>query len=95
MKAAIGSGASLVNDVNALQNPGALENVCDTQVDVCLMHMQGKPRTMQQNPKYKNVIDDIKDFLIKEFWPAKNMVLMNQESFWIPVLVLEKPLSII
>ena len=62
MKAAIEAGASLVNDVNALQNPGALENVCDAKVDVCLMHMQGKPRTMQENPKYKNVIDDIKDF---------------------------------
>jgi len=71
MKAAIEAGASLVNDVNALQNPGALENVCDTQVDVCLMHMQGKPRTMQQNPKYKNVIDDIKDFFDQRILACK------------------------
>ena len=71
MKAAIEAGASLVNDVNALQNPGALENVCDTQVDVCLMHMQGKPRTMQQNPKYKNVIDDIKYFFDQRILACK------------------------
>ena len=71
MKAAIEAGASLVNDVNALQNTGALENVCDTQVDVCLMHMQGKPRTMQQNPKYKNVIDDIKDFFDQRILACK------------------------
>lgn len=71
MKAAIEAGVSLVNDVNALQNPGALENVCDTQVDVCLMHMQGKPRTMQQNPKYKNVIDDIKDFFDQRILACK------------------------
>jgi len=71
MKAAIEAGASLVNDVNALQNPGALENVCDTQVDVCLMHMQGKPRTMQENPKYKNVIDDIKDFFDQRILACK------------------------
>ena len=71
MKAAIEAGASLVNDVNALQNPGALENVCDTRVDVCLMHMQGKPRTMQQNPKYKNVIDDIKDFFDQRILACK------------------------
>src|SRR6056300_128916 len=71
MKAAIEAGASLVNDVNALQNPGALENVCDTQADVCLMHMQGKPRTMQQNPKYKNVIDDIKDFFDQRIFACK------------------------
>ena len=71
MKAAIEAGASLVNDVNALQNPGALENVCDTQADVCLMHMQGKPRTMQQNPKYKNVIDDIKDFFDQRILACK------------------------
>ena len=71
MKAAIGAGASLVNDVNALQNPGALENVCDTQVDVCLMHMQGKPRTMQENPKYNNVIDDIKGFFDQRILACK------------------------
>ena len=71
MKAAIEAGASLINDVNALQNPGALENVCDAQVDVCLMHMQGKPRTMQENPKCKNVIDDIKDFFDKRILACK------------------------
>ena len=71
MKAAIEAGASLVNDVNALQNPGALENVCNTQVDVCLMHMQGKPRTMQENPKYNNVIDDIKGFFDQRILACK------------------------
>jgi dihydropteroate synthase len=63
MQAAIAAGASIVNDVRALQEAGALEVVANTNVGVFLMHMQGTPQTMQQNPQYNNVVEDVKAFL--------------------------------
>ncbi len=63
MRAAVSAGASLVNDVRALREPGALEVVAELGVDVCLMHMQGEPRTMQRRPVYKDVVDDVYRFL--------------------------------
>lgn len=62
MELAIKKGATLVNDVCALSAPGAMEVVSSFDVDVCLMHMQGSPRSMQLNPTYTDVIDDIKRF---------------------------------
>ncbi|MDC9726925.1 MAG: dihydropteroate synthase [Candidatus Thioglobus sp.] len=62
MKQAVAAGASLINDVNALQADGALEMAASLGVDVCLMHMKGSPRTMQKNPTYNNVIEEIKQF---------------------------------
>jgi dihydropteroate synthase len=63
MRAAIGAGASLVNDVRALREPDALETVAATGAAVCLMHMQGEPRTMQVAPNYGDVVCDVHDFL--------------------------------
>jgi dihydropteroate synthase len=63
MRAAIAAGASLVNDVKALQAPGALDVVAGTGVAVCLMHMQGEPRTMQAAPSYADVVADVRRFL--------------------------------
>jgi dihydropteroate synthase len=63
MQVAIAAGASMVNDVRALQEDGALEIVANSNVGVCLMHMQGTPQTMQQNPQYNNVVKDVKAFL--------------------------------
>lgn len=62
MKAAIESKANMINDVRALQNEGCIEAVKNSNVEICLMHMQGMPRTMQSNPQYNNVIDDIITF---------------------------------
>lgn len=62
MLAAVGAGADLVNDVRALQEPGALEACSRLSVPVCLMHMQGQPRTMQQSPHYDDVVQDIGQF---------------------------------
>jgi len=62
MKLAVEAGASLVNDVNALQAPGALETMASLDVDVCLMHRQGSSKTMQKNPTYIDVVDNIKCF---------------------------------
>ena len=62
MTLAIQAGASLINDVCALSAHGALETVAHLDTHVCLMHMQGSPRTMQKDPKYDDVVDDIKEF---------------------------------
>lgn len=63
MKEAIKSGVHIINDVNALREPGAVEAVANSDVAVCLMHMQGQPRTMQNDPHYDNVVDEVLDFL--------------------------------
>ena len=60
---AIDAGARLVNDVNALRSPGALDVVASSNVAVCLMHMQGKPRSMQNDPQYNDVVDDVWHYL--------------------------------
>ena len=63
MRAAIGAGAGLVNDVLALQAPGAVEVVAQSPAAVCLMHMQGSPQTMQQSPSYSNTVAEVQAFL--------------------------------
>lgn len=63
MQAALIAGADMINDVRALSVPGAKEVVAQFQVPVCLMHMQGQPRTMQAEPKYHDVVSDVKAFL--------------------------------
>ncbi len=64
MKTAIEAGASMVNDVNALRADGALEICASSTVGVCLMHMQGAPRTMQLEPTYVDVTAEVKRFLV-------------------------------
>lgn len=63
MRQAIAAGADIVNDVNALQAPGALDIVAASNAGVCLMHMQGTPQTMQQDPRYDDVVHEVKTFL--------------------------------
>ena len=63
MQAAVAAGAGLINDVNALQQPGALEMAASLEVPVCLMHMQGNPDTMQDMPAYNDVVDEVTAFL--------------------------------
>jgi dihydropteroate synthase len=63
MSAAVAAGASLINDVRALQEPGALEAAARTDAAVCLMHMQGQPRTMQHEPSYTDVVGEVTAFL--------------------------------
>ena len=64
MRAAIAAGASIVNDVKALQEAGAIEAVANADVAVCLMHMQGEPRNMQDDPHYDDVVEDVVTFLL-------------------------------
>jgi dihydropteroate synthase len=64
MFAAVQAGAVMINDVNGLRATGALEVVAAGNVAACLMHMQGAPRNMQANPRYRDdVVTDVKDFL--------------------------------
>ena len=63
MTAAAAAGAGLINDVMALRRPGSLEAARDTGLPVCLMHMQGTPATMQDNPVYDDVVTEVAAFL--------------------------------
>jgi dihydropteroate synthase len=63
MRAGVQAGAQMLNDVRALTIPGALEAAADLQVPVCLMHMQGTPKNMQNSPIYHDVTNDIKSYL--------------------------------
>jgi dihydropteroate synthase len=63
MRAAVAAGASMVNDVRALRSPGALEAAAELGVPVCLMHMQRSPETMQADPRYRDVVVDVRTFL--------------------------------
>ena len=63
MRAALASGASMINDIYALRMPGALEAVAASDCAVCLMHMQGEPLTMQQAPVYGDVVGEVRAFL--------------------------------
>ncbi len=65
MRAAVAAGAGLINDVNALRAEGALEAAASVDAALCLMHMQGEPRTMQQSPHYQNVVIEVGDFLMQ------------------------------
>jgi dihydropteroate synthase len=63
MRVALDEGASMINDINALQAPGALEAVAASDAAVCLMHMQGEPRSMQAAPVYGDVVEEVRSFL--------------------------------
>lgn len=65
MSAAVQAGADMINDVRALLEPGALDVAVAAQVPVCLMHMQGAPRSMQHAPQYQDVVTEVKQFLLE------------------------------
>lgn len=63
MRRAVAAGAAMINDINGLRAAGVAETVAELGVPICIMHMLGEPRTMQDNPVYESVVDDIGDFL--------------------------------
>ena len=63
MSGALAAGADMINDVRALREPGALAAVAASQAEVCLMHMQGQPRTMQTAPHYEDLLTEVSAFL--------------------------------
>ena len=71
MRAAIAAGAAMINDIGALRAPGALDAVAASDVAVCLMHMQGEPRTMQREPHYRDVVAEVGAFLAERVAAAE------------------------
>jgi len=63
MEQVIDMGVAMINDVSALQQPGAIDAIKKSNVGICLMHMQGTPKTMQVNPTYQDVVNEVKLFL--------------------------------
>ncbi|ABM62533.1 dihydropteroate synthase [Halorhodospira halophila] len=70
-RAAVAAGAGLINDIRALQEPGALEAAAGLGVPVCLMHMQGQPQTMQESPSYHDVVAEVGEFLAERVAAAE------------------------
>ena len=71
MRAAVAVGAGLINDVYALRRDGALDAAAALRVPVCLMHMQGEPRTMQKDPQYEDVVSDVRRFLAERIFACE------------------------
>lgn len=71
MRAAVAAGANMINDVRALRDDDAMAAASELEVPVCLMHMQGEPRTMQQQPQYENVVEEVRAFLAGRIAAAK------------------------
>ena len=64
MRAALGAGAAMINDIGALSAPGAIDACAASGAGVCLMHMQGEPGTMQKAPVYRDVVAEVRDYLV-------------------------------
>jgi dihydropteroate synthase len=80
--AALKAGAEMVNDVTALSHPEMLQIVASSGCTVCLMHMQGNPRTMQQNPTYDDVVCDVRDYLAERAGFAQECGIRH-DQIWI------------
>jgi dihydropteroate synthase len=71
MRAAVAAGAAMINDVYALRQQGALDAAAELKVPVCLMHMLGEPRTMQDDPHYDDVVSDVRRFLAERIFACE------------------------
>ena len=71
MRAAVAAGAGFINDVRALQAPDALHVAAQLGVPVCVTHMQGEPRSMQQTPQYADVVEDVHRFLAERLFACE------------------------
>ena len=71
MQAAESAGAGLINDVRALERDGAMQVAASSQLPVCLMHMQGTPQSMQDNPDYQDVLTDVSQYLLQRVAACK------------------------
>lgn len=82
MREAVKAGAAIINDIRGLQEPGALQAAAEGNAGVCVMHMQGTPQTMQKDPVYQDVVQEVKAFLLQRLQaceaagiPAERIVL--------------------
>lgn len=83
MAAALAAGVDMINDVNALRSPEALEIVATSNCGVCLMHMQGTPQTMQNAPEYDDVVGEVEGFLLQR------LEIAQRAGIELPRLVLD------
>jgi len=79
MRAAVAAGAGLINDVNALRSDGAMEAAAELGVPVCLMHMQGEPRSMQTDPQYEDVVAEVHRFLAMRIFACEMSGIPKQK----------------
>lgn len=82
MQEAIKQGAAMINDVRALSEEGALQACAHSDIAICLMHMQGQPRTMQQNPNYQDVVQDVSTFLQQRVESCQQ-VGIDKDRLWL------------
>lgn len=82
MREAASVGMDLINDIRALQEPNALETAVKLALPVCIMHMQGQPRTMQVNPYYENVVQDVLAFLQKRTNECLSAGVKKENLIW-------------
>ncbi len=75
-------GMDLINDIRALSEPFALETVAELNLPVCLMHMQGQPRTMQQQPQYDDVVQEVLAFLQERTNLALSAGIKKENILW-------------
>jgi dihydropteroate synthase len=75
-------GAHIINDVRALRREGALEAAASTELAICLMHMQGEPKTMQAQPRYEDVVQDVSRFLNQRIEDCSNAGI-DKKRLWI------------
>ncbi|WP_114767164.1 dihydropteroate synthase [Vibrio rhodolitus] len=79
MRQAVEAGADLINDVRSLREPGALEVAAQAGVPICLMHMQGQPRTMQSNPHYDDLMQEVSDFLQERITACEEVGIKREQ----------------
>ena len=79
MRRAVEAGAGLINDVRSLQAQGALEAALELGVPVCLMHMLGEPRTMQEAPSYRDVVAEVRAFLLERVAACREAGLAREQ----------------
>lgn len=84
MVAALHAGADMINDVNALRAPGALDAMAASQCGVCLMHMQDTPQTMQQQPRYGDVVSEVLEYLYLRMEAATRAGIDRERLLWDP-----------
>ena len=82
MREAANVGMDLINDIRALQEPDALETAAELALPVCIMHMQGQPRTMQANPQYNDVVQDVLAFLRKRTEECLAAGICKENLIW-------------
>jgi dihydropteroate synthase len=93
MSAALAAGADMINDVNALRAPGALEVIAASNAGVCLMHMQGTPRAMQDDPRYGDVLAEVTEFLTERVRACTSSGIAQERLLVDPGLGFGKDLS--